>query len=277
MLKRVLVLLGESVSSVAARDYAFRLARTRGASLSGLAGIDLAALRVPSLGRAGAAAFQMKLEQGMRADADAAQVRLHAAYEAECARNGLPLDWLSFEGDPMEALVAASEARDLLVTGCDTAFQGTLSSPLPDLLSSLLAKTPRPVVVCGDEAPEGEISLIAYDGSLPAMRALQMFVLLGTGRNQPALVVSIDPSRDEAARMAVAAGSYLRAHGYEASELPLTTRVDPSEVLHLEAEARKASTLVMGCYGHRGLKEMLFGSSTGKLVENPPCPLFIYH
>lgn len=277
MLKRVLVLLGESVSSVAARAYAFRLARASGAGLSGLAGIDLAALRVPSLGRAGAAAFQMKLEQGMRADADAAQVRLHAAYEAECARYGLPLDWLSFEGDPMEALVAASETRDLLVTGCDTAFQGTLSSPLPDLLSSLLAETPRPVVVCGDEAPEGEISLIAYDGSLPAMRALQMFVLLGTGRNKPALVVSIDPSRDEAARMAVAAGSYLRAHGYEASELPLTTRVDPSEVLHLEAEARKAGTLVMGCYGHRGLKEMLFGSSTGKLVENPPCPLFIYH
>lgn len=277
MLKRILVLLGESAPSVAARAFAFRLARTSGASLSGLAGIDLAALRMPTLGRAGAAALKIRLEQGMRADADASQVRLHAAYEAECARNGLPLDWLSFEGDPMEALVAASETRDLLVTGCDTAFQGSQSVPLPDLLSSLLAKTPRPVVVCGDEAPEGAGTLIAYDGSLPAMRALQMFVLLGTGRGQPAHAVSIDPSREEAARMAVAAGAYLRAHGYEAAELPLATRADPSEVLRLEAQARQAGTLVMGCYGHHGLKEMLFGSSTVKLVENPPCPLFIYH
>jgi nucleotide-binding universal stress UspA family protein len=277
MLKRILVLLGESAPSVAARAFAFRQARSSGASLSGLAGIDLAALRLPTLGRAGTASFQIKLEQGMRADADAGQVRLHAAFEAECARNGMPLDWLSFEGDPMEALVAASETRDMLVTGSDTAFQGTLSTPLPDLLSSLLAKTPRPVVVCGDEAREGVGNLIAYDGSLPAMRALQMFVLLGTGRGQPAQVVSIDPSREQAARMAVAAGAYLRAHGYEASELPLATRADPSEVLRLEAEAHKANTLVMGSYGRHGLKEMLFGSSTVKLVENPPCPLFIYH
>jgi nucleotide-binding universal stress UspA family protein len=278
MLKRILVLLGETPSSEAARAYAFHLAKDSGAALTGLAGVDLSALHAPNFGRTGANAFGRKLETDLRAEAGASEKRLHTTYESACAAEGLDFEWLAFEGDSLEALTQAAETRDLLVTGYDTAFQGgKLASPLPDMLARLLARAPRPVLVCGEEvAHEGPI-LVAYDGSLPAMRTLQMFALLGAWAGRPVHVVSVAPKHEQAERMAAGAGSYLRSHGYQVTESPLATRVDPPEVLHMHATAIRAGTLVMGSYGHAGLRETLFGSSTNKLVEDPPCALFVYH
>ena len=54
MLKRILVLLGETAASVNARDYAFRLAHKTGAELAGLAGIDLSFIEAPLPGAIGA-------------------------------------------------------------------------------------------------------------------------------------------------------------------------------------------------------------------------------
>lgn len=277
MLKRILLLLGESASSEVARAYAFRLAKDVDASVAGLGGIDLSALQMPSLGRAGAAVFQAQLEDGLRRQAEEMRARLHADYEASCRDHGVCFEWLAFEGDPLAALHLAVETRDLVVTGHDTAFQGGVQTPLPDLLARLLAATPRPFLVLGDEDEGADEILVAYDGSLPAMRAVQMFALVGLGRGRRIKVVSVDPVQEEAARRASAAASYLSVHGLHAEEVAIGSRLDPTEVIRLEVGNLRAGTLVMGSYGRSGWREVLFGSTTGKLVENPPCALFIYH
>lgn len=277
MLKRILLLLGESAASQTACATAFGLARDTGAALAGLAGIDLAALAVPTLGRAGAGGLKVQLEQDLRAQAEELRQRLHARYEAQCAARGVPLEWLSFEGDPLDALHMAVETRDLVVTGHDTGFHAGAEVPLPHLLSRLLNHTPRPVLVCGDAPGEGNEVVVGYDASVPAMRALQMFALTGLGNGRRVRVVTVDPSQEEAARRAGGAVSYLASHGYAAEAAPVATRLDPTEVLRLEVANLKAGILVMGSYGHRGWRELLFGSTTHKLAENPPCALFIYH
>lgn len=277
MLKRILLLLGESTASVTARAYAFRLARESDARIAGLAGIDLTALTMPTLGRAGASGIKARLESDLRDQAEQLQQRLRAHYQSECEGQGLTFEWLAFEGEPVPALQAAAETRDLMVTGHDTGFHAGAETPLPELLAELLALTPRPVVVCGDEAPAGETVMVGYDASVPAMRALQMFTLLGIGAGRPVKVVSVDPSQEEAARRAGGAVSYLTHHGYAAEAMPVAAKLDPTEVLRLEAQNLKAGLLVMGSYGHRGWRELLFGTTTNKLVENPPCPLFVYH
>lgn len=78
-------------------------------------------------------------------------------------------------------------------------------------------------------------------------------------------------------RRANAAANYLRSHGYDVEEIPVASRVHPAEVPAIEAADRKIGTLVMGAYGHRGVRELLFGSTMSKLVESPPCALFVYH
>ncbi len=100
---------------------------------------------------------------------------------------------LSFEGDPVETLYLAAEPRDLVVTGHDTAYYGNIREALPDMIAKLLMTSPRPMIVCPDEPPAGEGVLVAYDGSLPAMRALQLFALLGIAKKKRISVTSVNP------------------------------------------------------------------------------------
>lgn len=276
MLKRALVLQGETPSSEAARRYGVRLAKQTGAELAGLAGVDLTSIEAPMLGGIGTSAYKARLQEQFTRQAADARQRLHDAFELECRGHRLPFEWLSFEGDPVDMLHLATETRDLVITGHDTAFCGKANARLSDVLARLLLMTPRPVIVCPDELPGGSDILIAYDGSLPAMRAVQMFVLLGMGAGKRICATSIDASQELAARRAAAAASYLRCHGYEVDANPISSQAHPAEVINIEIADRRIETLVMGAYGRRGLREVLFGSTTGFLVESPPCVLFLY-
>lgn len=59
MLRGILVLLGETLSSISARQYAFRLANDTGAEL---AGVDLAEIEAPMMGGIGVSAYKVALE-----------------------------------------------------------------------------------------------------------------------------------------------------------------------------------------------------------------------
>jgi hypothetical protein len=90
MLRRILILLGETSSSLSARQYALRLARNAEAELAGLAGIDLSyEALVP--GRVGASAYKASLEEKLRRQADEMRVRLHEVFESECRAKDLNL------------------------------------------------------------------------------------------------------------------------------------------------------------------------------------------
>lgn len=277
MLKRILILLGETPSSASARQYAFRLAQRTGAEVAGLAGVDLTAIEAPMPGGIGVSAYKARLEEQLKRQADDVRQHLHESFELECRDHNIPFEWLSFEGDPIGTLYLATETRDLVVTGHDTAFCGNVQEPLSEVLAKLLLMTPRPVIICPDEYSTDDEILIAYDGSVPAMRAVQMFALLGVAQGKRVCVTSIDASQELAARRTTGAVSYLRSHGYEVAANPVASRVDPAEVLRIEIADRKIGTLVMGAYGHRGFREFLFGSTTNSLVESPPCALFVYH
>ncbi len=277
MLRRVLVLLGETAPAVAARDYAFRMTRDMNVELTGLAGVDPSALYVPNLARAGAAGIQAQIEEELRQQAEDLRARLHQDYQQACTAQGVPFSWQTFDGDPEEALGLAVETRDLVIAGHDTSFHPGAGRPLPDALARMLSATPRPFILCGPQVPEDGGVVVAYDGSVPAMRALQMFALIGLANGQDIKVLSVDAEAEEAERRAGGAVSYLRSHGFEASAVPVASRGNPAEIVHDEVRNLRARTLVMGSYGRRGWRQVLFGSTTSRLVEKPPCALFVYH
>jgi len=277
MLKRILILLGDTPSSVYARDYAFRLAHETGAALTGLAGIDLSFIEAPMPGAIGTTAYKVKLEEELMRQAEETRRRLHETFERECRKQNVPFEWLSFEGDPATYLHLAAQTRDVIVTGHDTAYHGNIREQLPGMLTKLLLATPRPVIACPEEPPRGHDVLIAYDGSLPAMRTVQLFALLGIWRSNRIYVTSIDASHEFAARATHNAADYLRSHDYRVEAHPIASNIHPSEGLRIQIADRKIGTLVMGAYGRRGFRELLFGSTTSSLVEAPPCTLFLYH
>jgi nucleotide-binding universal stress UspA family protein len=277
MLRRILVVLGETPSSLAARQYALRLAQGVQVEIAGLAGVDSVYIERRMPGRVGATAYQARLRESLTKQADDTCKRLHEAFESECRTHKLSFEWLSFEGDPVDSLCSAAETRDLVIAGHDTAFRGNVLVQLSEMLSKLLFITPRPMIICPDRLSDADRILVAYDGSVSAMRALQMFALLGASRDRLVQILSVDANHEVAARRTAGAANYLRIHGYQVEESPIASRLHPAKALKSEIGSRKTGTLIMGAYGHRGFQQFLFGSTTGTLIQNPPCALFLYH
>lgn len=276
MMRNLLLLLGESPAGTVANAYARELARRGGVSLTALAGIDRSYIEAPMLGTIGAAAYHARMESGLQSEAERASNTLTEAFARDCAREGIPAAQLAFKGDPFEQVTAASALCDLVVTGHDVTFRGTGSERNSDTLNQLLHAAPRPVLVCPDVAPAGGDVLVAYDGSLPAMRALQLFVLLGCWADRRITVVSVDTHGETAERLAADAQTYLSRHGYEVSIRPITSGAHPSEVIDRHV-VDGCELLVMGAYGRRGLREFIFGSTTQTVVGLPKTCVFLYH
>jgi nucleotide-binding universal stress UspA family protein len=277
MLKRILVLIDDTASSQAARRYALRLARHTNASLMGLAGIDLTFIEAGVPGRAGAASYKANLEERLRIQTKQINSRFQEIFEAECKAGKIAYEWQAFEGDPVAAICSAAAYCDLVITGHDTAYRGNISERLSDTVTKFVQLSPRPTVVCADDLSDSDRMMIAYDDSLSALRAAQLFALLGMGVRNALYVTAVGTNHDEATRRIAAISSYLTLHGYRFHENPIETDVAVAKALNDEVRRLNVETLVMGAYGHNRLRHLLFGSTTTNLLATPPCAIFIYH
>ncbi len=70
---------------------------------------------------------------------------------------------------------------------------------------------------------------------------------------------------------------YLKDHNIDASyEIIKTTRI-PGQALLNAALDGNFDLIVAGAYGHKGLKELMFGGATRYLLENSSLPVFMSH
>lgn len=274
---KILLLLGESPASASARSYGIALAQKTSAKITALTGIDLSYIEAGTPGAIGGASWKFWLEQRLVRQADDIAKRAKEIFEHECAGTKVSYEFLSFEGDSLGTIQEAAETHDLILTGYDTSFHGRAREDLSKVISGLLFITPRPVIVCPEELFESNDILVSYDSSLPSIRSLQLFALFNTGRAGRVYVASIDADGEIAATRANRAVAYLNSNGYDAESAPIVSDKHVAEALRSEVLNKRIGTLVMGAYGHRGFRELLFGSTTTELVKSPPCPLFIYH
>ena len=94
---------------------------------------------------------------------------------------------------PEEALIAAGATHDLIVIGRDSTLGLEVNDDgLAPVIEALLRGGARPLLV----VPPGKVPaaggvLVGNDGSVPAMRAMQLFALLGLGKGLPVKVLSV--------------------------------------------------------------------------------------
>lgn len=71
--------------------------------------------------------------------------------------------------------------------------------------------------------------------------------------------------------------TYLKEHDINASyEIIKTTRI-PGQALLNAAKDGNFDLIIAGAYGHKGLKELMFGGATRYLLENTSIPVFMSH
>ncbi len=274
MLKSLLLALDRSPGSQIAQAIALDLARKHGTRIRGLAVVDPDLIAPPEPMPAGGGAYKQHKDAVIIERVRAADIEIAQAMTAACAAAGIDGKAEVVQGAALATLNAAAAAHDIVLIGADATFGADSATPL---IGGLLRDNPRPLIVAPRELAAGTKTLVAYDGSIPTLRALQLFCALGLRTENEVVVVCLDPNGRVALTHAESGAGYLNERGYKATPRPIAGDGDPAPALITAAKEVGAGLIVAGAYGQRGWREWLLGSTTEHLLATSPVPLFIHH
>lgn len=279
-MRSILVTVDDTPSAVAARRLAVALARQCGAQVRGVTALDVSDLdhvEPAPIGGVQYAYDRLQLRRKLTEERRSRIAELPEVFRRSLAEEGIDAACSTMEADVRDGLLRMIETCDLVVTGRDAEFHLEAVEGVTPLVHHLVAKGCRPVVVTGPEWVEKGPVLVAYDGSAPAAKALQVAALMGIFGSSGAHILSIAREQSAALSVGERARSFLALHDVDADLEAVATTEKPADVLLRRASETGARLLVMGAFGHRGVRELLFGSTTRHLFDSAPVPLFIYH
>jgi len=155
------------------------------------------------------------------------------------------------------------------------------AAPAPDLPEYLLLAGARPVMIV-PHAPgawrPGGAALVAWDGSIPATRAVTAALPLLRAARTATVVGFGDDAGDTAggdpcARLA----AWLGRHGVAARPSHRAPVDDVGDALLSAAADMDAGLLVMGAYGHGRMRELLLGGASRAILAGAAVPVLMAH
>ena len=247
------------------------------ALLTGIAVLDRPTITKPQATPVGGGGLKRERDEALLSEADERTREILSEFTSACAAAGVNHETVRAEGLPHEAIAAAGRTNDLVFIGRNTNFHFQTSDDPCETFKQLLRDNPCPVVVTPDEVPQGNGVVVAYDGSRAASRALHTFALLEPNlEGLDVHVVSVDRSQQKAENSCRVAVAFLRRHAVDAQAHPISSGGKPTQVLIETADRLGARLVVMGAYGHQGLRTVFFGSTTRQMLDQCRFPLFVY-
>jgi nucleotide-binding universal stress UspA family protein len=128
----------------------------------------------------------------------------------------------------------------------------------------------RPVLVAGSKPREGtdvQNILVAFDGSMHSGRALLVAAELGARPGVQCTLVAISASEDAGREILAPAESFLCHHGITPRK-QVVIGSKPSDLICGIVTSTHTDILIMGAYGHSPVREMLFGSTTERVLSH---------
>jgi nucleotide-binding universal stress UspA family protein len=276
MIRSILIALAESPNDASAKNIAFWLAKKEGSRLHALAVIDLTAFEVPVLG--GPDSFMPSMVAPPLSESQALMSDLMAngksrldAFAGECASRGIPVFTEAKTGIPGEVIARAAIAHDIVIVS-RTGYNRVASAQetVDAWIAPVVRNTVRPVLVAGAEFREGSDIrniLVAYDGSAHSSRALLAAAGLAARPGVQCSLVTIAQSEDLGAEILAPAEAFLSHHGVTAKK-QIMVNSKPSEVICDLAASGGFDIVVVGAYGHSPIREVLFGSTTERILSH---------
>jgi nucleotide-binding universal stress UspA family protein len=288
MLRSILVALDGSASSVEAGRLALALAGRADAHVEGLGIVNSAWIQRPEPVPLGGMAYKTALDlRSLQGATERVQAVLRFFREEAADTKVASVETREVDGDPLLQIELEATAHDLVVVGGRSLFDvdGELHG-MPACVDRIVRGEPRPVLLV-PQALNGNLDgdldapvLVAFDGSPAASRALHMFALLELSEGREIHVLTIDNSSETAATATASrACALLRRHGVtKAHAIGLGDRKagTPAETILGTAKALGVGMIVMGAYGHSGIRE-IFGSCTRAVLADCHKILFLYH
>jgi len=227
-----------------------------------------------------------KATRGLRGEADKVLSEMKKIGEEE----GVNMRTLLEEGNPLDVIrdVAEEGGYDLIVMGrrgmtrLERAYMGSVTSRVIGLTATYVL-----VIQRGTSVGWKKI-LFATDGSSNSCHAAERVLDMAALHDSEVVVLSVADvneefyaqAPDEAAKAVMKAKAAAEEVKWkaEAKGIRATASVregEPFEAITSAAKSEGAGIIVMGSHGRTGLKRLLMGSVTEKVVGHTPCPVYV--
>ncbi len=172
-------------------------------------------------------------------------------------------------GDRNQSVAQESKYSDLIVLPAPT--DGVLS----DTFESVILNSGKPVIVIPRIMQQFDAKniIIAWNNSRQASRAITSSIEILKQAKKVHLVSS--PEYLDNSEILEKIKAYLHLHGVEITFELLKTTLHPGEALLNTTQHSAYDMIVIGAYGHDGLKELMFGGATKYLLKHSKLPMFM--
>lgn len=281
MIRSALIPLDGSESCQRTVDAAIEMAKSVGFALAGIGVVDAAEILKPEPVPMGAQAIKAERDQMRLAEAREMIAVFLKTFSSQCEAAGLSFQVVQSEGRASDEIEKEARRHDLVILNRETHLHFETRDKEKDVLKELARQAGRPLLAFPPkyDGAVGSGILVAYDNSIPATRALQLFVELSLRTDQKVTVLSIGDSEEKARQMGNPAVDFLRHHQREV-ELIAVASGHHSRVIMDQVTAMRPRVLVMGAFGHAGLKSRIFGTTTNSILDPASAcqvPIFLYH
>ncbi|MFH1050724.1 MAG: universal stress protein [bacterium] len=280
MLKRILLPLDPSPYTDCATAFAISLAKIYGAEITGLVVLDIPGIKASTGPLPPGVGFYAKgLEHSKIERAQVHIQNLLSKFKSKCEEAGVKHRESNAQGSPSERISEFSKFYDIVITGIKNKFQFETSEELENTLDSFLDKSVTPIIAVPEEFSNFHSSsnvfkvMIAYNGSLPATRALQNFAKLNFPKEIEATVFISDEDTEQAEAMFENVREYLTAHNITHIHKLVTTEDKISVFTNKLLD--EYDIVVLGAHSKIGIFDFLVGSLARHLINENKTMLFL--
>ena len=275
-MKNVLIPLDPTPYTETAIAYGCELAHEHGAVLTGLGILDTPGIidsvaQVQAYDPGFANSEMVNLEQ----DGKRVLKGMFDHFDDACSARNVFHRQVETEGMPHEAIVQYAAFYDLLIIGARTHFNFETSAVFGDTLTKVLDHSITPIMVVPAKADPSKHAntLVAYDGSLPAKRALKSYAKNWKHNETEVRLVMSSTDRDLGHQKLDEAHDFLKMH--DVSRVHNVWADAPIEEVLFDDHYDWADLIVLGAHTRHGVAEFLFGSLTRDLLNKADKPLYI--
>ncbi len=278
IIQDILIPLDGSEHAKTAVSYGIYLAWKIKANLTGLHVIDIRLIHGPvftdvsgSIGIPSYEEFSPAIESSLDARAD---MILHD-FQNQCETAQIHAKIKKITGIIDDTIIEEGHGRCdwILLAQRGEHFHIEGGAILGSTTQSVVRRSGKPVLVTPGEYREINSMAVAYDGSAPAQKALNLAAELAKLTEWPLTVVTIANDRGWGKEITEKAGEYLIPFAIENRTIVLSGSED-KELLNFTREG-KADMLVMGAYGHNIIRELVVGSLTSSIIKKSTVPILL--
>ena len=272
---KILLGLDGSAYAQAAIEYACQLALRHNATITGVAIIDQPGIQsssgpVP----VGAAHYDVQREDQQLEETGEKAKAILDDFARICDDREINAVLHADTGRPFSEIIEESKFHDFIVIGKRTFFEYSANETY-GTLERILKNGLTPVLAVPDSVRDIKKVLVAYDNSVPASKAVHMFLLLNIWNACDITLLTVNDDSETAQGLLGNLGEFFESYGITPN---LATRSGhPDTAVKSYIAENDIDMLVMGAYGRKSVREFFVGSVTQHLIQETTIPLFLYH